>query len=141
MKTTYGQRTKAAHHHPAIIAKLNTYKARLLEEFSNDSAALLRLARLAVNEAEGLALSTPYAHLLLPILAEEKLQYARQWASRQRRVGSELTTISAAMRREVIRWNELLAIHQQATLATGRASRSSETASLAFGAGRSDARH
>src|SRR5580765_5845845 len=78
----------AAHYRQTIVAKLNEYKVRLLEEFSHESEAFLHFARLAVNEAESLAWSTPYAHLFLPALAEEKIQYARQWANRQCRVGS-----------------------------------------------------
>lgn len=129
----------AAHLHPAIVAKLNAYKEGLLEEFSNGSEALIRFARLAVNEAEGLAWSTSHAHLFLPALAEEKLHYARQWAGRQLRVGNGLTAVSSTTPHEVIRWNELISLHRRQNLASGRVSRSSETASPAFEAGRSDA--
>lgn len=78
-----------AHFRQTIAAKLNDYKVGLLEEFNNESEAFLRFARLAVNEAEGLAWSTPYAHLFLPVLAEEKIRYARKWASRQCQVGND----------------------------------------------------
>lgn len=126
-----------AHFRQTLAAKLNEYKVGLLEEFSNESEAFLHFTRLAVNEAESLAWSTPYAHLFLPALAEEKIQYARQWASRQCRVGNGLDAVAATTSHEVIRWNELVGIHQQDTLATGRVSRFSGTTSLAFEAARS----
>jgi hypothetical protein len=72
-----------------IAARLNEYKAGLLEEFSSESKVFLHFVRLAVNEAESLAWSTSFAHLFLPALAEEKIQYARQWTNRQCRIGSD----------------------------------------------------
>jgi hypothetical protein len=131
---------RPAHFHQTLAARLNEYKVGLLEEFSNESEAFLHFARLAVNEAESLAWSTPYAHMFLPALAEEKIQYARQWASRQCRVGNGLAAVATTTSHEVIRWNELVGIHQQDILATGRVSRSSEAASRAFEAARSDTR-
>lgn len=67
----------------ALAAQLNEYKAGLLEEFSDGSAGFLHFVRLAVNEAEGLAWFTPYAHLFLPALVEEKIQYVRRWTRHQ----------------------------------------------------------
>jgi len=92
------------HVHQTITAKLSEYKMALLEQFTNESEAFLRMARLAVNEAESLAWSTPYAQWLLPALAEEKILHARQWASRQHQVGNGLA--AAATNPEVIQWNE-----------------------------------
>ncbi len=40
----------------------------------------------ALNEANSLAALTPFPLLFLPVLAEEKLQAARVWAERQRRL-------------------------------------------------------
>lgn len=71
-------------------AELSAYKEGLLERFRDESAGFLHLLRLSVNEAEGLAWSTPYAHLLLPALVEEKIHYVRQWASHQHRVSPGL---------------------------------------------------
>jgi hypothetical protein len=76
----------------AIKAKLNEYKAGVWEEFRHESEGLLQLIRLAVNEAEGLAWSTPYAHLLLPALVEEKIQSVRYWASRQDLVSNQTSS-------------------------------------------------
>lgn len=56
--------------------------------FTTDFASLQRrqphLYHLAVREAEALALQTPFPHLVLPDLLEEKLKLAAQWADRQR---------------------------------------------------------
>ena len=45
-----------------------------------------KLIQQAMNEAEALAWSTRYPLLFLPVLAEEKIQGARQWASRQQQI-------------------------------------------------------
>jgi len=86
-------RAQPAHFHKKLAAKLNEYKVSLLEELSSESETFHQLARLAVNEAESLAWSTPYAHLFFPALVEEKIQYARQWTSRQCRVGNGLPAV------------------------------------------------
>jgi hypothetical protein len=62
-----------------VAAKLNQYKLRLLAKLSHEPEALVRSARLAVGDAEGLAWSTPHAHWFFPALAEEKIHHARQW--------------------------------------------------------------
>ena len=126
-----------AHFHQKRAARLNEYKVGLLEEFSNESEAFRHFARLAVNEAESLAWSTPYAHLFLPSLVEEEIHYARQWASRQCRVGNGLPAVATS--HKVIEWNERVGI-QPDTLATGRVPRSSEAASHALEAARGDTR-
>ncbi len=129
---------QAAHCRQAFAAKLNEYKVGLLEDLSNEPEAFLHFVRLAVNEAESLACATPYAHLFLPVLAEEKIRSARQWASRQCRIGSGLIAISTATGHELIRWDELVGIQPPDTLATGRVSRSSAATSRAFEAARID---
>jgi hypothetical protein len=58
----------------AAAAEVSEYKAGVLRAFRDESEAFLHVIRLAINEAEGLASSTPYAHLLLPVLVEEKLE-------------------------------------------------------------------
>lgn len=44
------------------------------------------LVRRAIIEAEALAWSTRYPLLFLPVLAEEKVQKAGQWAGRQHEI-------------------------------------------------------
>lgn len=73
----------------AVTAQLNEHKAGVLDEFRDESEAFLHVVRLAINEAESLARSTPYAHLLLPVLIEEKIEHARRWARRQDRVSQQ----------------------------------------------------
>lgn len=70
----------------SIVAKVNEYRTDLLAEFRGESPGFLHFIRLAVNEAEGLASSTPYAHLLFPTLVEEKIQYVRRWTRHQDRI-------------------------------------------------------
>jgi non-canonical (house-cleaning) NTP pyrophosphatase len=113
-------RAQPAHFHQELVTKLNEYKTGLLEELSNEPETFLHFAWLAVNEAESLAWSTPYAHFFLPALVEEKIQCARQWANRQSRVGNGLPAVTTS--HEVIRRNEPLEIPQD-TLATGCESR------------------
>lgn len=45
-----------------------------------------RLAHLALNDAAALAWQTPFPHLVLPTLAEEKLTALERWATKQRRL-------------------------------------------------------
>jgi hypothetical protein len=44
------------------------------------------LVRQAATEAEALAWATSYPLLFLPVLVEEKIEGARQWANRQREI-------------------------------------------------------
>ena len=83
-------------HHNVIATKLEEFKVGILEEFGRESAAFLRFVGLVVNEAAALACSTPYPHLFLPALVDEKLHYARRWKIRQRRVGHELDAVSGS---------------------------------------------
>ncbi len=55
--------------------------SRLSAEFGNIET---RLIRQAVNEADALAALTIVPHLLLPSLAEEKVQNLHEWSVRQR---------------------------------------------------------
>jgi hypothetical protein len=101
---THSPPPQPPHFRLTLAAKLTAYKAELLEEFNDESEAFLRFVRLAVNDAESLAWSTPYAHLFLPVLVEEKIQYARQWADRQSRVsnGLGLDAIAATPAHDVV---------------------------------------
>lgn len=68
-------------------AKLEALKERLVQrlaaEFSDLQSALVRRA---VDEAGALASLTVIPHLLLPTLAEEKVQIARSWNLRQQEI-------------------------------------------------------
>ena len=97
---TWSAKAQPAVFRQALVAKLNGYKAGLLADFRDESEGFLRLIRLAINEAEGLAWSTPYAHLLLPALAEEKIQCVRRWTSHQHRVSPGLLLAPAAASEE-----------------------------------------
>lgn len=70
-------------------AKLAAYRAGLLVTFRGESDEFLCFVRLALVEAEALAWSTAYPHLFLPALAEEKIQYVRQWTRRQAQVTAD----------------------------------------------------
>ena len=74
----------------AIVARLRAYQTGLLAELRHEPETFLRFVRLVVMEANGLAWSTPYAHLFFPALAEEKIHYARQWTNRQCRIRTDL---------------------------------------------------
>jgi DNA-binding response OmpR family regulator len=85
------------HFHDGIIAaKLEEFKVGYMEEFRHDPEPFLHLVGLVVNEAAALACSTPYPHLFLPALVDEKLNYARRWKSRQCRVGNGLNAVPVA---------------------------------------------
>jgi hypothetical protein len=65
---------------------LTTLKERLLRTMlpvgMDEQQA--RFLRLAAGEAEALAWLTPFPHLFLPVLLEEKLDAAQQYVARQR---------------------------------------------------------
>lgn len=69
-------------------ARLAEFKARLLQLFAWDQAADLpqTLVRQALNDAESIAILTPHPELVLPTLAEEKLQDIRSWHKHQTEV-------------------------------------------------------
>lgn len=68
--------------------KLKQFEEQLAEKLAAEVEASLprQLIQQVVNEAEALAWATRYPHLFLPDLAEEKLQSARQWNSRQQQI-------------------------------------------------------
>jgi hypothetical protein len=65
--------------------KLSKLRKRLFEASLPEvgDPAKLRLFRLAAGEAEALAWLTPFPHLFLPVLLEEKLDAAKQYVTRQ----------------------------------------------------------
>ena len=63
---------------------LNNLKAGLLSRFRFEFADVDgEMLKRAVNEADALATLNGLPHLLLPVLAEEKVQAFRQWGIRQ----------------------------------------------------------
>lgn len=63
-------------------------RERLGAQFFADHGKTVPLSvlRRAMAEAESLALLTPFPHLFLPALAEEKVAAARQWVDRQQEI-------------------------------------------------------
>ena len=64
-----------------LLAQIRKIKQAILAEFRLDSNE--HVLRLALNEAEALALQTPYPHLFFPTLALEKAQSVRNWHAHQ----------------------------------------------------------
>lgn len=71
-------------------AKLRSLKDRLLFEAAGEIAdqRILTLLRLAANEAESLAWESHCPILTLPLLLEEKIEFVRNYARRQARIGN-----------------------------------------------------
>src|SRR3569623_1346734 len=69
----------------ACLERIQQFNESILSEMSFRFAGTLspEMIRLAVNEADALASSTPFPALFLPALAEEKLRLAQQWHSTQ----------------------------------------------------------
>ena len=71
----------------ACRATLLNLKNQLVKRFTEEFSDLHQhLVLRAVDEAEALASLTAVPHLLLPALAEEKVQSARQWNAQQRAI-------------------------------------------------------
>ena len=67
------------------VSTVEKLKAALVKKFNAEYAGVgARLVFQAVNEAYALVSLTPEPLLLLPALAEEKVQQAAQWSARQR---------------------------------------------------------
>lgn len=81
-----------------VAARSRLLKDRLAQSLTPGlrGQASERLARQAVTEAEALAWSTPYPLLFLPVLVEEKLTNARQWADRQQEILERQKTLATA---------------------------------------------
>lgn len=73
---------------PSTKRAIKLEPAALEQGFTIEFASLLkkapRLFRLAVKEAEAIAWQTPFPHLVLPDLMQEKLGLAERWHNRQR---------------------------------------------------------
>jgi hypothetical protein len=78
----------------AVLQNLKTrLVARLTAEFSDIQEHLIHQA---VDEADALASLTVVPHLLLPVLAEEKVQNARDWSLRQQMIRQRQSLAIAA---------------------------------------------
>jgi hypothetical protein len=77
--------------------KIQQLKESILAEMSFRFSGKLspEVIRLAVNEADALASSTPFPALFLPALAEEKLHFAERWHSKQQQIGAASWNIAA----------------------------------------------
>ena len=86
----------ACRNHVAVKSQL--LKNRLSDTLTPElkGRAPERLVRQAVTEAEALAWSTPYPLLFLPVLVEEKLTSARDWADRQQEIPGRQQTLATA---------------------------------------------
>jgi len=71
----------------------NRLTSQLTTEFTNVDG---RLVRRAVNEAWAIAYLSPVPQLVLPTLAEEKVQKLRDWTIRQRAIFQNQHTALAA---------------------------------------------
>ena len=81
----------------ACSSVLEALKNRLIQRFTAEfSDVQARLVRQAVDEALALATLTLFPHLLLPTLAEEKVQAVRNWALRQRAISQTQRTLASA---------------------------------------------
>lgn len=71
-----------------MVERVGMLKTKLIEQFRSEFASARhdRLIRHAVREAEALAWLTPFPHLFLPMLAEEKVRIAHAWRERQQQV-------------------------------------------------------
>ncbi|MDB6122322.1 MAG: hypothetical protein JWQ71_1315 [Pedosphaera sp.] len=71
----------------ACRSKLEELKTQLVRRFTSEfSDVQINLVRQAVDEALALASLTIFPHLLLPTLAEEKVQGIRNWTSHQQAI-------------------------------------------------------
>lgn len=81
----------------ACLNKLQELKARLSAQLVAEYGDSINHARLrqAINEADSLAATTPFPSLFLPALAEEKVQLAYAWNSRQRAIREQTWALAA----------------------------------------------
>jgi hypothetical protein len=70
----------------ALLAEIEQAKNTIVNDFHETLDAHGNLFRLALNEAEALALQTDYPHLVYPTLAMERVQAVVAWRGRQRSV-------------------------------------------------------
>jgi len=81
----FGRQGSARKHRKNTALRAEELKSKLVKKLSAEySAVEPRLVYLAVNEAHALASLTPVPLLLLPTLAEEKVQSAAAWSTHRR---------------------------------------------------------
>jgi len=69
-----------------LFSEIEQAKNTIVNDFHETLDAHGNLFRLALNEAEALALQTDYPHLVYPALAMERVQAVVAWRGRQRSV-------------------------------------------------------
>jgi hypothetical protein len=81
----------------ACLNKLQELKKRLSAQLAVEYGNTINhaLLRQAINEADSLAATTPFPSLFLPALAEEKVQLAYAWNSRQRAIREQTWALAA----------------------------------------------
>lgn len=72
----------------ACLAKLSQLKERVTEKLFAEygNSVSITLLKQAVQEADSIAATTNFPSLLLPTLAEEKVQLASAWSNRQKEI-------------------------------------------------------
>lgn len=77
---------------------LQQLKEALVQQLSAEFGGLLDkdLVRRAVNEADSLAVLTPFPHLFLPVLAVEKVHETFLWLNRQQDIWERSVTVITA---------------------------------------------
>ena len=76
-----------------MLAQVGRVKDAIFAEAHDTLKVQDRMLRLALNEAEALALQTLYPHLLFPALAVEKVQAVAAWENRQRQLDGQIWTL------------------------------------------------
>jgi len=81
----------------ACLKKLHELKERLSAQLVAEYGGSINhtVLRQAINEADALAATTPFPGLFLPALAEEKVQLAYAWNSRQRAIREQTWSLAA----------------------------------------------
>lgn len=97
---SFGQGLSAFSAQRVLMAKSNNaaaLKARLTAQLAAEAAGALsaHTVRLAVNEADSLAATTPFPMLFLPALAEEKVRNALAWRTRQQAIHEHTLAFAA----------------------------------------------
>jgi hypothetical protein len=80
-KSTFGNALQSCRQ---ILAQINSAKEVILTEARKTLEAPEQLLRLAVSEAEALALQTRFPQLVFADLAVERIESAAAWSERQR---------------------------------------------------------
>ena len=84
------------HHSRALSARLTSLKKSLVRRFSDEFSDRLPLAliRRAVDEADELAHSTGFPHLVFPLLAEETVRRVSEFSYEQEPSGEPFMAVA-----------------------------------------------